>query len=699
MALEAVPKTKTNGNNNFNEALELEHLIGMTCNYTNSFLIHPIDINKYIYSIGPTLIIDEFTNEHNQILLKKHDTRISCINISKCGTMIASGQYGSNLLKNTAIVNLWDFNKLILIHSFNGLLNGVNKILFTPDSKFLIAIDLNGLFIIWDTKTFETIFAKQIIIDKKIINIDSIEILNVIKDSNQFGKHSKHNIYKILVSYSYNLYEWTLIYSVKHMEYILYKTLKFAYPSNRSFNRILTHLTKICIDIGNNINNNFLIAATTNIGEIYLFDSKHNVYSDSFQVCSCGANVSCFINKYNILIGGGDGSLKQFYFDYNKTKTWILIKDIKLDSSINTLQLINENDNILYVYVTTIQSNVYKIDISISNIKQTLIYKSLFKSPFCPIYKVIFGKYNHIFATLTSINGILTIWDLSNYSTLGEIKNNNQNNGTALTFYNETKILTGFDNGTIICNNIDFINNGRDTKIIWEIKNAHRGKVNCISIICASHNKKSNNILLLSGGDDGLLNIWNYETKQLISQYHIMIECIFNIIQDKKYKAMIHLLGSNAQIATFSLKREDIIIRRMIKDIDNKKNNFGKITCLIQNNCNEYELISCTSNGYILIWDHELTQLINYIDCKKIINLKSITSLHILTCALSNNAKYLCIANNIGQIFIICMKTKKLITNNNIHTHSITSVAWTPDDKQIITSSADSSIAVSNFYT
>ncbi len=207
MALEA-PQTKGNSDNNFSEALELEHLIGMTSNYTNSFLIHPINGNKHIYSIGPTIIIDEFDNNHNQILLKRHDTAISCMNVSKCGTMIASGQYGSKLLKNTAIVNLWDFNTLTLIHSFSGLLNKVNKIIFTPDSKFLIAIDLNGLFIVWDTKTFETIFAKQIFIDKQIINIDSIEILNVTNDENQFGKHSKHNIYKILISYQKcNLYE------------------------------------------------------------------------------------------------------------------------------------------------------------------------------------------------------------------------------------------------------------------------------------------------------------------------------------------------------------------------------------------------------------------------------------------------------------------------------------------------------------
>ena len=101
-------------------------------------------------------------------------------------------------------------NECKFIHSFGGLLHGISKIFFTKDSKFLIAIDLNGLFIIWDCKTFETIFAKQL----NGINIDSCHILNVINDQN-FGQNGKHNIYKILISYQFNLYLWTIQYSVK----------------------------------------------------------------------------------------------------------------------------------------------------------------------------------------------------------------------------------------------------------------------------------------------------------------------------------------------------------------------------------------------------------------------------------------------------------------------------------------------------
>ena len=74
-------------------------------------------------------------------------------------------------------------------------------------------------------------------------------------------------------------------------------------------------------------------------------------------------------------------------------------------------------------------------------------------------------------------------------------------------------------------------------------------------------------------------------------------------------------------------------------------------------------------------------------------------NLQILSIALSNDNKYLCIGNDIGQIFIISIKTHKLISKHSIHSNGVTSIAWTPDDKQIITTSHDSSIAVSNFYT
>jgi len=647
-------------------------LMGMTCNFTNSFILHPFDANKCVYSIGPTLIVSELEDSHNQVLLKRHDSPISCIAVSQCATMIASGQFGSSLMKDAAVVNLWDLAKTQLIHTFTGLMHKVHKLIFSPDSKFLIAVDLNGLFIVWDTVTFETIFAKQLVVDRRILNIDSMDILSQVQDST----NSKHNVYKILVSYGHDLHEWTMRYSVKHMEYILSSDVKYAYPPNRTFNRTLTHLACSPLSAPNQSD---LVAATTHVGEVYLFSPKHGVYTNAFQACSKGANVACFLDADNIFVGGGDGALKHFYL--SNTTEWVLARSLKLPSAVNTLVLSQDRK---VMYATTSESNLYRIDPS------TLAATLLLESPFNPISNIAFAsKYNHIFATLTSTDGMLKVWDLSNYHSVAEVRkhDNTVSKGTALSYHDGNEILCGFDDGTIACNQIDFQDPAK-SGVRWKINNAHRGKVNCLKVL----QDTKGNQLLLSGGDDGLLNIWNYNTKQLVFQITLMIEGVITIVVDPKYKEIVHLLGNNGQIATFSLRKEGIIIRRMIRD---NKRNFGRINSMVQNKAGEFELIAVTSNGWILIWDHELTEMMEAIDCKPQLRDQN---LNILSCALSSSSKYLCCGNSVGELFVMHWEKQQVICREDIHSNGISSMAWTPDDKQIITTSADSSIAVSNFY-
>jgi len=640
------------------EALELEHLIGMTCDYTNSIALHPRDLNKYIYSIGPTLIVSEFSDQHNQRLLRQHSSSITCLAVSDCGSMMASGQVG--------MVNLWDFQNLRLIHSFSGIQHKPHRVLFSPDSRFLIVVDVKGLFLVWDTRTMETIFAKQL---PQGLVINAVHILSVTPASS----NGKHNAYRIAVTYGCHLYEWTLTYSVKHMEYILTNELRYHFPPNRSFNRTLTHLAAAP--------NSPIIAATTHIGEIYLFSAQHGVYTDSFQVCSKGANVSCFIDAGNLVIGGGDGTVKHFRFT-PQLGEWAHAKTLNLGdkAAVNSLCM---SADLKFILATTTESKVFRIE------THTLAASLLFESSFSPIHDIAFGpKYNHIFATLTT-DGILKMWDLSNYRSIGEIRKNDGgiSKGTALAFGGaDGEILCGFDDGSIICYHSNA--NQMQMAMAWKISNAHRGKVNCIKVL-------SQRGMVLSGGDDGLLNIWSMSSKQLISQFHIQIEGVLDILCDPKYAEFLHLRGSNGQVATFSLRREGIIIRRMVKD---NKHRFGKLTCLVQSSHGEFEVLTTTTNGWVLCWDQELAQMMEAVDVKRILKDADLS----ITCsALSLDSQYLAAGNAKGQLFVLGVNENRfrLVALNDVHSSGVASIAWTPDGKQIITASIDSSVAVSNFYT
>ena len=115
--------------------------------------------------------------------------------------------------------------------------------------------------------------------------IDAVRILN----ATPVSSNGKHTVYRNEVSYGYHLYEWTLTYSVKHMEYILSNEMRYHFPPNRKLQPVT---------------NSPPIAVTTHIREIYLFSAQHGVYTDLFQVCSKVANVLC-IDAANLIIGGG----------------------------------------------------------------------------------------------------------------------------------------------------------------------------------------------------------------------------------------------------------------------------------------------------------------------------------------------------------------------------------------------------------
>jgi len=357
-------------------------------------------------------------------------------------------------------------------------------------------------------------------------------------------------------------------------------------------------------------------------------------------------------------------------------------------ASVNSLRMSADG---AFLLATTTESKVFRID------AQSLAASLLFESSFSAIERIAFGpKHNHIFATLTT-DAVLRLWDLSDYRSLGEVRNG-ASKGTALAFGGgaedvdggQSQILCGFDDGSIIC--YEFQSNAKAAQITmaWKVSNAHRGRVNCLAVL-------SERAMVLSGGDDGLLNIWSARTQQMVSQFHIQIERVLDIVSDPKYAEFIHLRGSNGQIATFSLRREGIIIRRMVKD---GKHRFGKLSSMAQSAHGEFELLTTTSNGWALCWDNELTEMTRAVDLKAIVGDAELS----VTCsALSADAKYWAAGNAKGQLCVLAVEQNasrfRLVALNDVHSSAVASCAWTPDGKQIITASIDSSIAVSNFYT
>ena len=318
----------------------------------------------------------------------------------------------------------------------------------------------------------------------------------------------KYNMYTIGISFGFNLYSWTLVYSIKHMDYILINDIKFKYPSNKTFNRNLTCLSTL-FNTKTKENNNSTIIATTDIGEIFLFSINNNTFYGAFQACSQGGNACLLCDNNTIFVGGGDSKLYKYVYSNHKN-SWDMYAKIGLDSPIKSIVLNNNNNDSLIV--TTLNCSVYTVDIK--SMKCSLVFTGFNNY----INNICFSEYNHLFVTSSMINGNIKIWDLSNYLVISEMSCNI--NCNSLLFYKNKYIISGLNNGSILCylfdiNNKDIYNN---TSIKWQISNAHRDSVNSLYIA----NTKTTD-LLFSGGNDGILRVWNFDTKSFISQFPLLI--------------------------------------------------------------------------------------------------------------------------------------------------------------------------------
>ena len=416
-----------------------------------------------------------------------------------------------------------------------------------------------------------------------------------------------------------------------------------------------------------------------------------------------------FTDVGNIVIAGGDGTIAEFKFDkfLQPQKMYAL----QLDAPITLLKCIiqssqaqsnsNSSTQKLRWIASTNLGKLYEVSIEHG------ACQAILEGHNQSIKQLAFGKHNHIFATITHY-GVLTLWDLSNYRILAQ--QNHSRNANCITFADNEDILIGLDDGIIIAWKLEKLNshqNSHHLKVLkkqWQMVNVHKGKVTSISL-------RDSKKLMFTGGDDGIFRIWNYQFRTIMGQFHLMMGPILSIVADNEKTEIFHILGSERQLVSFNMKRDNVTIRRMIES----KHSDYSMTCmsLIQSNIGEKELYCVTNNGNIIIWDPQINDMISEINVSNFLGARQ--SYNLTCCALSHNSKYLCAGSATGHVIVVNVSKHSNYSNKNnkndvndsitlvgyfqYHGNVVTSCSWTPDDKQIISSSRDGSVCVWNFYT
>lgn len=74
------------------DVLSLEHIIGYTGRFPNTLRLHPGFETGIAYSLGPTVVLGDVTDPHEQIFLRRHESPVSALDVSPSGALLVSGQ-------------------------------------------------------------------------------------------------------------------------------------------------------------------------------------------------------------------------------------------------------------------------------------------------------------------------------------------------------------------------------------------------------------------------------------------------------------------------------------------------------------------------------------------------------------------------------------------------------------------------------
>jgi len=92
-----------------------------------------------IYAVGSLLVIKSVDGEKDKYL-KGHNARIACIQISKQGNLMASGETQDIRSEENAALIVWDFNTLEILYRVKYHKQSIQALSFSCDEKLLLSV-------------------------------------------------------------------------------------------------------------------------------------------------------------------------------------------------------------------------------------------------------------------------------------------------------------------------------------------------------------------------------------------------------------------------------------------------------------------------------------------------------------------------------------------------------------------------------
>lgn len=397
-----------------------------------------------------------------------------------------------------------------------------------------------------------------------------------------------------------------------------------------------------------------LVAGSTS-GDFSVINVKTKRLLQNVPACSCGIQ-SVLYGPAGVFVGGGDGSV--FHFNHDFVDTCRVV----LDGPIIGM---NGNPTHTELVVGTQAGSIFLVHPSLH--QRCLTPRLLFENHANAVVRVAYAAgVSDRFATVSS-DATIRIWDASEYAVSTKSFVANAGLPTGLQFSLDV-LVSSWTDGSIRCHSAD------TGEQVWSIDNAHAGGVTALVL---SHNQR----FIVSGGVLGEVRVWDIRKRDMVSH---LKEHSLPVTDLALYRDDLHVISSSRDrsLLCWDLRNE----RRISSHIQR----MGGINTVALA-ANQTLVLSAGQEKRISYWDLRIDTPVNVIQQ---------AHKEEATCiAVAHSLEIFASGGNDRVVRLWDYNSGQLLMDGRGHSGNVRGLAFSPDDRQLVSVGDDGSVIVWNIYT
>ncbi|KAL4169229.1 hypothetical protein KRP22_010152 [Phytophthora ramorum] len=373
--------------------------------------------------------------------------------------------------------------------------------------------------------------------------------------------------------------------------------------------------------------------------------------------CSCGVSSILYFDG-GILVGGGDGSVLHYGHDFVDTC------HVGLDSGVVGIAL-NAAQN--EAVAGTQAGGIYSVRLALGTSQRSLQASLLSENHSSAVVQIAYAPdVSDRFATI-SRDCTIRVWDASDYSVATRCMVGDAGAPTSLQ-YSLDVLLSGWTDGCIRSHSSD------SGDLAWSIDNAHTGGVTALVL---SHNQR----FIVSAGVGGEVRVWDIRKRDLVSH---LKEHSMTVTSLALYRDDLHVISCSRDrsLLCWDLRNE----RRISSHIQR----MGGINTVALS-ADQHLVLSAGQEKRISYWDLRIDTPVTVI--QKAHDEEA-------TCiAVAHNLEVFATGGNDRLVKVWDFNTNQLIMDGVGHSGNVRGLAFSPDDRQLVSVGDDGCVFVWNLYT